>query len=51
MEHETFDEYLEMIITFGYVTLFACKITTMFDIIIYSCVPNGVIPVDHLHIL
>jgi anoctamin-10 len=24
-DYETFDDYLEMIITFGYVTLFACK--------------------------
>lgn len=24
-EHEPFDEYLEMIITFGYITLFASK--------------------------
>ena len=24
-EYDCFDDYLEMIITFGYVTLFACK--------------------------
>jgi hypothetical protein len=24
-EYEEFDDYLEMIITFGYITMFACK--------------------------
>lgn len=28
-EYDCFDDYLEMIITFGYVTLFACKIIQM----------------------
>lgn len=28
-EYEIFDDYLEMIITFGYITLFACKIVSL----------------------
>lgn len=33
-EYEIFDDYLEMIITFGYITLFACKYSIIFNLLL-----------------
>lgn len=47
-EYEQFDDYLEMIITFGYITLFACN---SYYLKLFSRLPSGCHYFLHFHLL
>ena len=49
-DYETFDDFFEMIITFGYITLFAGNIFQFFNFS-YSCIPISFIHFYHLYLL
>jgi hypothetical protein len=51
-EYENFDDFLEMIITFGYITLFAGKEGFLTQSCLFcSCFPTGFGYIDGLHLV